>query len=637
MRQLAMTLIVALLALCAWLLLPRAAAAPSVDHADVHEAGPTPAAVAGSKLERQAEDAPALPPEPEASAIEPYAVTFVVFDDASTPVEGASVELWAAERGQLLRPDAGNNTSSWLGRAAGPPLLTLTTDAEGTCRVVMRREMACVSARHADFGASVVHAIGRAWLNTDREVSLWLARPILVRGIVLAADGTPVPDAVITVLAEDSSSARPKARFVQTGPIAADTTGHFRFEAILGARCRLQAEADGKVSASLRLEVLPDCEAVLTFRGGVAIVGRLLDDSGNGVPLASVAAWRTTRSPRQLPGEAEVGRTMTDQAGEFELLAPIGNFWVRGAVLDASGRRSPFVAVTTSLHDRRPRIELRLAPPAPIRGVVHHADGSPAVVMLLLDCEGTGANDPLRFEHIFPEPTDADGSFVRNVPAGASWTLHFIGKDAAGHWVSAVREHVASGTNGLEIVLDDGADQTRKVSGEVVHDADGSPVTHFSLWLAHKTTEGLIAGEVTSGVDGGNHFVIYRQGSTDLGLIAETTQAELASGYAELPPAAANQHVVIRVRPCGEVPVRVVTNTGSPARGLWVNTVGRAPAGASFTNAGLTRTDGEGRALVRAPAGRRGFTVVRLFETLAERELEVLPGPNPEVTITVRL
>ncbi|HEX6810797.1 MAG TPA: hypothetical protein VF384_04155 [Planctomycetota bacterium] len=553
-------------------------------------------------------------PCPRSSVIE-----VEVVDDASRPVEGAFVEFFAARCERRVPTPDDAREIVWLGAGRDTVLASLVSDAEGRCACRLEREFAYASARHPRFGQSTARSVSHPPAGEQNRLRLSLLRPVVVRGTVVDADYAVVPHAIVAC-----HGAQAVGKFAPKEQFAANAAGRFEFEAAAGTPCMIAAQRGSEMSMYCNVIAREGTDVIVAFPGAFSVRGRVRDVAGRAVAGAVVDA--SLELPQQRPFPVVVSTsvpgvqhtTRSNNLGEFELLVGRSETWhvvaglKAGAPLTAAAS-SKRVAVTVAPSSRHPFVELVVGEHQPLRGMVTRHDGTPAAgVPLNIHVE---AGIPGR-EYV---TTLDDGSFSVLLPPHLR-TVWISGPDLAP--VAA-----APDAQGLRLVQC-APQPPLTLSGEVF-DSGGGPITEFNLWWMHT------GGQLITAAPGAIRRNTFRLDSPAPGpgwrLLVQSTFERMPFEVEPFDPTG-KAHLTIRMPRLASIPVRVLA-AGLPARGL--NVVIVSSRGAEIES---NRTDAQGVADVRPlPPGPVKVLVRRGHEQLAERNLDLLPGPNTAITIEVTL
>lgn len=591
-------------------------------------AEPSAAAAANGQQRLELAVPIAVPADPGLAGVPLWTASIRVLDQDDEPVEDAIVEVFAGRC--CAQPTANGPQRVWLGRAEAAPLLTLRTDADGDCPLSCERERVYVRARHADFGCSIEQAVEAPPPGRTRDVRLWLARPVLVRGIVIDAAAAPVPFATLDVQLDETRGGFGVARehCLPSAAIRCDANGRCCWEASFGTPFKVQAKANGDKSLIAHAIATEGVEVVVAFDGALAIRGRVVDADHR--PIAH-AAVRLRNSTAQAVPTRPGDEFCADADGTFVRgVGDTGNYFVEanapgdGAAQGATGQ------VVVSMQDRQPLLELQLPALRPIRGRVVLPNGEAAGEAVVAACPAvadTVAAVPCRGR------SKVDGSFVLQVPAQRSWTLQAETSTGFGRCKA-----IDSGASDVVITL-----QPRpQLTGSVVRDRDGAPVEGFelvwistSLWRGHRVCS-------MSGADllqrDGARFACSLAGADGRYLVATAPDRCLAP--AAVGPIVLGEgplDVVLRLPDFAVLGVRVVDHTGRPLRHLQLYAdLTLSTSWLMVQPASRCTTDADGRGSLTLAPGTGAVVVRRSFEELARREVDVVSGANAELVITVQ-
>ncbi len=339
----------------------------------------------------------------------------VVLSPEGDPVAGAKVAV------KMPGGSAGNPMAAMFG-GLGEPDASATTDEEGRFRM-----------GGLEAGPYTVSASAQGWLDAELAdvaqdstgIALQLRRPALVRGIVLAADGSPVPGAEVLRRGGRSRGAgNPMlAMMRQDARTTADAAGRFEIDGLepgayeLYARHREHADSEHvklKLAAGEQVDGLE-----LQLRPGVAIVGVVVEKDG-GAPVANAVVYVSL-------AQGAMAAVNVSDFGDGDPQAPANSLSARTAA-DGSFRIDGLtpgrVTVEVRARDHAPTSLARIEAPSEglrveigrggsVAGTVTGADGRPLAgeqLMLTGGAMGFGtqrsatsdANGEYRFERLSP-------------------------------------------------------------------------------------------------------------------------------------------------------------------------------------------------------------------------------------------
>jgi protocatechuate 3,4-dioxygenase beta subunit len=342
-----------------------------------------------------------------------------VVDLAGAPIAGAKVQA-------LYTRQTDRDGRAWF-RRVSKGLIAISVEAAG----FMSRE------RGLTLSDDPRHAM---------QIEIKLAPSVLIGGIVLDQDGSPVPGAEIYAHSHGLSD------FIKYDN--ADDQGHFRLDGFGPGPIELSAWSAFDVPAPGPPIVIGKTPRV--ERGGT-VAGIAVDPQGH--PLAGVHVSTTPA-----PGDGQI----TDDSGRFEQLGVKPG----KAFVDAS---TATLGTQTKIlfMPRHGRVEVRLVmTESSLAGTVTTSDGTPAAGARVI------ADGPIDGNDVNSHQLDAGdaGQFdFHGLPPG-TYSVWFTRSFGHGHPSSPIK--VRTGTRNLALVVPDIA----SVHGRVVQ--DGKPVEFFGVSVA---------------------------------------------------------------------------------------------------------------------------------------------------------
>ena len=612
----------------------------------------TPAAPQRQELPPAPPTKPTADPAFDASPVrvDPWLARFVVVDEDDTPVDDATITIWAATKvpaDEGVRSLVPGITHYYQGHSTDP-LVELHTAADGRASTTLDLEQVDLAATSPTHGTTGELPLFHTQSRTA-GTRLVLEQPIPIRGIVRNAFGTPVARATVQARINGGSTLQRGQRQAPE-PVTTDADGRFELPGHLGCSYVVAAEADGArtLHESVWVNDHQPKQLVLTFPGAITIRGFVLDADGQPVAKARVRLWREfhPEAPDQKPDDYEIAETTSAADGSFAM--PARRFARYQLVATAEQTSSGLLWTETSAARPHAEVVLRLVQPVPTSGHVLHADGSPFadVIVRARPEQGQGERGGVavpsaedRFPAVPEVTTDKDGGFALRVHPGTPWTL----------FACPAKEHellryaalgVVAGNRDLRIVLDDAQLHGCRVRGTVL--ASDPPVDdcRFYLLLVDELTGRERNRTLDQHLDG-DRFELPRLplGARFSLLVLPTKRGSRMPGQTPYAPTRcgpfaadrADVDIQVQVQRWAEVPVRVLSSDGTPARGVLVNTVS---AVALPFGTGPLAVDAEGRVVLknRLP-GVATITFWREQDKLCEQPLTLLPGTNPEVVV----
>ena len=211
-------------------------------------------------------------------------------------------------------------------------------------------------------------------------IEVVLERGATVFGQVLAADGTPVADARVSVVGTDEG-------FFASAPWAtADGDGAYRLTGVAPGRHSIAAERRGHLRVARELDVeLGDNRLDLQLGRGTEVAGRVVDDKGLPVAGARVELGRA-------------GTATSDTAGGFRIAG------VAPGVYRLEGYKAGYAR---TVHDGEIRVEA-----APVEGLELRLESGGAIRGRLL---GLAPEELARVELVAYPVKDGDDDFVNGI------------------------------------------------------------------------------------------------------------------------------------------------------------------------------------------------------------------------------
>ena len=623
----------------------------------VASASPTANADAEAPLQREA--APVAASAPAASADkelpkagEPWQLNVLVVDEDDQPLPNQQVRLFLG-RLTATTPELVDRERRMAPHAKEKPitppsddlLAVLQTDTSG--RVTTTVE--CDSVVAAVECEGRFPAKGRLQRGVDgaRERKLILPRGRRVRGRVELADGSVAPQARVRARGNYAPPPDPDA-------LTVDANGGF--ELLLRPRCgyELWATVGDQTTFREQIETYREIAepVVLHVPGARSIRGTVLDARREPLADARVQVWLDgVGKPYASRAEPESYEARSDRSGRFEI--PVRSFARYGVFASAEGNCAALVQYAEP-DPANAHPELLLAMPAAqqITGRVRREDGSPVAGVRVHASPPsfvvTPWGQPSLHDRFRPThgSTDANGAFSLDVHPGTRWNLtaHPIADNPQ---FVVERTDVAAGTIGVDLLV--GANDLRgaAVRGVVV-DMQGAAVESFTLSLV-AIEDGRAAGRSGNRLQrDGNRFdsiplPVGRSYAIDVE--PERPESGAAQGARVLADVRFGPFVVlddgldvtIRLPEVGVLPVQVVRADGGSMRGISTMLTRTPRFGAEQVSA--LRVDATGRSTwKRVTPGANKLAVFGPDDpvhALHEQEVVIVPGLNPELTVTL--
>lgn len=614
-----------------------------------------PPPAAAPEPTREAVPAPAPAPTPTAETfdpspvkVSPWLARFLVVDEEDKPVADATITIWAAKRSKLdpRMQEVFGKGNAYSGRAESP-LSELHTDAEGHASTMLDLECLMASASKGEIRTGETSL----WhnLSNTKETKFVLEVPVLLRGIVVRADGAPGAGAKV-IATVNGGGGLLRGQPPEPAPVVAGADGRFVIPVVRHGGYNLHAELDGARSFPEHrwMHKAQPPEVVLAFPGAITLNGIVVDADGEPVGKASVSVWREylLDDPKQDPDDYETAHAEAGADGRFSVAVRQHR---RYQMLASADGHATSELVWTEPTAARPHAEGRLVLQrfAVIGGVVQHSDGSPFPgVKVAAQFEG-----PQSRASAVPSPSDrysrstvvtsgSDGRFELKVHPGTSWSI--VARPVADNpSLTCVTKDVAPGRRDVVVAVtaEDLAGCIVKGSVEL---ADGLPLADFEVGIVRYDEQGKPSGTMPAKPKlEGNRFELP---AVSLGrtIAIRVTPKEAGGSRGRTGPyppvqlgpfvtTSAGIEVAVRIEAWGQQPVQVLAADGTPARKVRVQAARDVSLG---TYPSPMPVDAEGRILLKFCApGAHKLTVWTETAKLREQPLTILPGLNPEVVV----
>ena len=438
----------------------------------------------------------------------------LVFDLDGAPAAGARVSATAV--GHFASP----------GRAS--------TDAEG--RFVIEGLAPGAWAVVADKRAESIllwSARGEVVLRNgaSTEVTLRAKAGSPVAGVVISADGEPVPKARVMAWSSSADGG------VEPGGMAMDTTddqGHFRLRTLPPGPFTLTVDAKtaGRVPAARF--VAPDEKIIVRLAAATTISGRVVDPEGNPVKVFSLS---------QQPMDTADGR--------FEVPARVGPMT---SAIDADGF-AQHIFSTQVKAGKNELGDLRLSRGRPVTGLVLDAQTQRPVGGALVDVGVTEPDGPVYLsERRGAVRTDSSGRY------------RLAAVDPASTWMSVTHpdyvtrnQRLGASVSTADVTLEKGATLMVKLL-----DARGQPVTEARVMASAKRAwkqfvAGFVPGTfVASGLPADRYTV---QAQARSGAFFRPLEVEVTGGAQEVELREATDGVTVKIEVAGAMTVMLAEGT----------------------------------------------------------------------------
>jgi len=589
-----------------------------------------------------------VPFDPSPVKVPRWLARFLVVDEDDKPVADATITIWAAQRMKVeprMQEMVGKG-NSYSGHEK-TPLLELHSDAEGHASTMLELECLAASASKGDVrtgDTSLWHT-----RSSTTETKFVLEAPILLRGIVVRADGAPGASAKV-IAGVNGGGGLLRGQPPEPEPVVAGADGRFAIPVVRHGGYNLYAELDGARTFHEHrwMRDANPPEVVLVFPGAITLNGIVVDAEGKPVDEAKIKIWREYHvdDPKQDPDDCETADVRSGADGRFSVAVRKHARFQLLASEENHANSDPVWAETTPPRPHaEARLELRRF--ATIEGVVQHGDGSPFPgVTVLATAPGSpfpsvvGPSPGERFAGVHPARSDTEGRFQLRVHPGTAWSI-FARPVAENPTLSFVTKDVAPGRSDVVIVIT-AADLAGCVVKGSVALADGQPVNDFEVGVVRYDEQGEPSGTTsTKPKFDGNRFELPPMpiGRT---IAIQVTPREAGKPRRGAGPFAPTQHgpfvttsagldVPVRIEAWGEQPVQVLAADGAPARRVRASVIRDVNLG---SNPSGRPVDTEGKVVLKFCApGAHKLTVWSDTEKLLEQPLTILPGLNPEVVV----
>lgn len=569
--------------------------------------------------------------------VDPYEVRVHVVDGAGDSVSGARIEAWDAERKSPHR--SGHYSRE---RSSPVPFLLRLTDQTGHCTLQLDREMLYLHAAKEGVGESDDSPV---WHRSQREGELILALSpaVRLRGLVLRADESPAVN--VDVRVRHAVASNEVVRTPQ--PAKTDWQGRFAVDLRPATQYEIIAQADEeRAEAHVSTLTAGDKEVVIRFAGAFSIRGFLV--APNGSPQGGRVQLWETGDPQQ--HEATVRLLVTSAATEadgsfrIEVVRP-GQYRVLGIAAGHANSALTSVEVTAG----RPHADIlvRLLPTTSIAGVVRHENGERIAGAMMFAAAEQG-EDPMwvdrptrddLFARVEPVTTGADGTFrLSGLHPQATYTLACVpNPDSIG--IRIREKGVVPGRQDLLLVLTDAAIRGSSITGAVVADDTGDPITDFRIEFVHYRDDGTVRGTSAAGtavIESGRYTLPALSLGTAYSFVV--LPRDHAAKFVGPISTSARWHTIdVRLERLGEIECRVVDEQGRAVVNIKVAVlpVVRIP-GTGDRGAGATQADGTLRA-TRLPPGEYEVCALRDGRSLegTGKRVEVRPAKTTSVELRI--
>ena len=406
---------------------------------------------------------PGLRPDPApdlepTDAEPPKKVQIIVLNSDSQPVPQAKLEVLAE-----IHKEAKTSRST----------SHLTTDAAGSMEVNYPPEnlyQLTITASQDDYGSRKMVWNLSSGDTVPDSYTIKLSGAFSIGGIVLAPDGTPLPDTKISVYrfysGGDDMNKKGEQPDFQNKSATTDADGKWQVKGLpMELTDRIGFNASHEDYLTTNINLMNDPSAVkqlregtftLTMHQGVAVAGRVVDDSDNPISGASVTAGQRYSSDRRT--------AKTDDEGHFSLTnVPEGDV-LFSAAADGKAPDDETFTVKPDMEE----IVLKLTAGKVVKGVVQNTNGAP-IAGVHVQLQNWGANNN---NYDFSTNTDANGRFEWDSAPADPQEYDFTKdgyEDKQNVTLSPDKE------NTVIMQLD------RQIQGQVVDADSGQPITKFTI------------------------------------------------------------------------------------------------------------------------------------------------------------
>ncbi|MEM7308260.1 MAG: carboxypeptidase-like regulatory domain-containing protein [Planctomycetota bacterium] len=404
-------------------------------------------------------------------------------------------------------------------------------------------------------------------------------KPLLVRGLVVDAEGEPIEGARLVAAELGTTLATADADGRLDGELALSPTKIRALSPRLVRALVAEVRAEGFATAALDLDLRPGGTLELgtvELALGTVLVGTVREEHGGPAPGVAISWWpeeafpedaarARVRGPFSRGAQQAPARATSDEEGAFTLAGvPRAPGFLAGRNGDAGWGWS---TVVTPLDAGPARVELVVPPPPPrarVAGRVLLPDGAPApgARLELFDRE-------MGFDWRQGIATaDADGAFAFTVEAG--WTGGFVrALDTEGRYAPAEVDPVSGGEE--KLVLQLGAARFTELR---LRDPDGAAVS----WGHVRSHDAVPQLTLTPTDEAGGLRIQVPQRPFTINAYAPGFRTER---FGPFDPAAVGDTLTLTLIP-GEAVRGTVIADGQPVEGARIAVVRTFPAGVAY-------------------------------------------------------
>jgi hypothetical protein len=321
---------------------------------------------------------------------------------------------------------------------------------------------------------------------------------------------------------------------------------------------------------------------------------------------------------------------LVDQCGDYQVMASVEGLC-----------SSRIAAVSVSNERPRARVDLSLPAHATIAGVVRLADGQPCRgVEVTASPDGPEANAEggwYRFTGATAK-TDHDGRFALRVHPETTWMVE-AWPVAEQHEFAVQKPHIAAGRQDLTFAIDGMHPAQCTVQVQVQHESVAPPIDGFRFevrradpgsWrrqiIGTASASTFALPPLPIGVD---YYLDVAPGLED-GL----NPALAPVRHGPFRTAGSSMQLTVPLVRIGEVQLTVLRADGSPARGAWCRLERRPCLFCWHEYIRFVDPDGVVRETQCVP-GPHHLLVFGERGVLLERDVTIVPGLNPDLTVTL--